>query len=121
MVLILGGMGAGKKTYAKTLGFSDAQMNADVHSDAPVLLDLDKTVRNDPDGAAALLPLLRKKTLVLCCEVGSGVVPLDAKDRAYREAVGRLCCALAEEADAVVRVVAGIPMLLKGEWPCRYD
>lgn len=121
MVLILGGKGAGKKSYARSLGYTDAQMNADVHSDAPVLLDLEETVRRDPDGAAALLPLLKRKALVLCSEVGSGVIPLDPKDRAYREAVGRLCCALAQEADSVVRVVAGIPVLLKGERPCACD
>jgi len=121
MVLILGGFGAGKRSYARLLGYTDAQMNADPASDAPVLTALEETVRNDPESAEALLPLLRKKQLVLCCEVGSGVVPMEKRDRAYREAVGRLCCALAGEADSVVRIVAGIPQLLKGEWPCRCD
>ena len=121
MVLILGGFGAGKRSYARALGYTDAQMNADPASDAPVLTALEETVRNDPESAEALLPLLRKKQLVLCCEVGSGVVPMEKRDRAYREAVGRLCCALAGEADSVVRIVAGIPQLLKGEWPCRCD
>ena len=121
MVLILGGKGAGKKAYARSLGYTDAQMSADPASDAPVLLALEAAVRNDPDGAGALLSLLRNKAVVLCCEVGSGVIPLDRKDRVYREAVGRLCCALAKEADAVVRVVAGIPVVLKGEPPCASD
>jgi adenosyl cobinamide kinase/adenosyl cobinamide phosphate guanylyltransferase len=121
MVLILGGFGAGKKSYARSLGYTDARMNADPASDAPVLVALEETVRSDPESAEALLPLLRRKQLVLCCEVGSGVVPMEKRDRAYREAVGRLCAALAKEADAVVRVVAGIPMLLKGEWPCISD
>ena len=51
-------------------------------------------------------------------EVGCGVVPLDRADEDYREAVGRLCCALADEADAVVRVMAGVPQWIKGEKPC---
>lgn len=121
MVLILGGFGAGKRAYAKTLGYTDAQMCADMASDAPVLTDLEATVRRDPAKAETLLPALLRRELVLCCEVGSGVVPLDPKDRAYREAVGRLCCELAREATAVVRVVAGIPVLLKGGWPCACD
>ena len=118
MVLILGGYGAGKRTDAKSLGYTEAERSADPYADAPVLIALEETVRNDPERAAELLPLLKNKALVLCCEVGSGVIPLDPKDRAYREATGRLCCALAREATAVVRVVAGIPIALKGELPC---
>ena len=118
MVLILGGFGAGKRAYIQSLGFPDADMSADVRSDAPVLVGLEEIVRNDPEGAQALLPDLLKKKFVLCCEVGSGVIPIDAADRAYREATGRLCCALAKEATAVVRVVAGIPVAIKGELPC---
>ena len=46
------------------------------------------------------------------------MVPIDRADEAYREAVGRLCCALAAEADAIVRVTAGLPQYIKGEKPC---
>ena len=119
MVLILGGLGAGKKSYLRSLGFSDAQMSNDPDADAPVLVDLEAAVRSDPAHAAALLPLLCKKKFVLCCEVGSGVIPLDPGERKWREATGRLCCALAKEAEAVVRIVAGIPTVLKGELPCE--
>ena len=119
MVLILGGFGAGKKSLARTLGYTDAQMSSDPYADAPVTTDLETAVKNDPVNAAALLPVLLKKELVLCREVGSGVIPLDAHERAWREATGRLCCALAKEATAVVRVVCSVPTVLKGELPCE--
>ena len=121
MVLILGGFGAGKRMYAKTLGFSDTEMSNDPHADAPVLFDLEAAVKADPASAEALLPLLLRKKLILCREVGSGVIPLDPDEREWREAVGRLCCARAKEATAVVRVVCGIPTVLKGELPCISD
>lgn len=121
MVLILGGYGAGKRAYAKTLGFTDADMSADPYADAPVLTDLEAAVNADPASSDALLPRLLQKKLVLCREVGSGVIPMDPKERAWREATGRLCIALAERADAVVRVVCGIPTALKGELPCIFD
>ena len=55
---------------------------------------------------------------MLCCEVGSGVIPNSREDRVFREATGRLCVRLAQRAEAVVRVVAGIPTAIKGELPC---
>ncbi len=118
MVLILGGFGAGKTAYARSLGYTDADFTTDVSDGKPVLVGLEALVRRDPEHADALFVPLCKKDLVLCCEVGSGVIPLEKADRAYREAVGRLCVRLAAEANAVVRIVAGIPTVLKGELPC---
>ncbi|MCD8155445.1 MAG: bifunctional adenosylcobinamide kinase/adenosylcobinamide-phosphate guanylyltransferase [Clostridiales bacterium] len=48
-------------------------------------------------------------------EVGYGVVPVDAFDREYREAVGRVCTELAGCSARVTRVVCGIGMVIKGE------
>ena len=121
MVLILGALGAGKRAYAKTLGFGDADLSADPYADAPVLTDLEACLRSDPASGERLFPVLLTKRLVLCREVGSGVIPLDPNERAWREAVGRLCCALAKEATAVVRVTAGIPIAIKGVLPCIFD
>lgn len=55
--------------------------------------------------------------VVIATEVGGGVVPVDAKQRADRESAGRLACLLAQRADTVVRVFCGLPILLKGELP----
>ena len=119
MVLILGALGAGKREYARSLGYADSEMSPEADSEAPVMTDLEETVRRDPDHAEELLEVLLKKELVLCCEVGSGVIPLEKSDRVFREAAGRLCVKLAKEAKSVVRLVAGIPMVIKGEAPCR--
>ena len=54
---------------------------------------------------------------MIATEVGGGVVPVDAGERAAREAAGRLACLLAERADTVVRVFCGLPMALKGKLP----
>ena len=118
MVLILGGVGAGKSEFARSLGYSDIDMNRDVFSDAPVVIELEETVRSAPDAAASLIEPLCEKEAVICAEVGSGVIPISAEDRRFREATGRLCVQLAKRADCVVRVVAGIPTVIKGEMPC---
>lgn len=50
---------------------------------------------------------------LICDEVGSGVVPMDAFERQYRETVGRVMCRLTPEADQVIRVQCGIGTILK--------
>ena len=46
-------------------------------------------------------------------EVGYGVVPVDAFDRAYRERVGRICTELAAFSQKVTRVICGAGMVIK--------
>ena len=53
--------------------------------------------------------------ILIADDVSCGVVPIEPNDENWREAVGRLCCALASEADAVIRVWAGVPQFIKGE------
>ena len=50
---------------------------------------------------------------MICDEVGCGVVPLERADRERREAIGRLCCQLAQKAQAVYRLQCGLAMRLK--------
>ncbi|MBF9029098.1 bifunctional adenosylcobinamide kinase/adenosylcobinamide-phosphate guanylyltransferase [Rhodobacterales bacterium HKCCE3408] len=52
--------------------------------------------------------------VVVTNELGHGVVPAHAATRAFREAHGHMNQALAEAADLVVFVTAGLPMVLKG-------
>lgn len=50
---------------------------------------------------------------VICDEVGMGIVPTNAMERRYREAVGRCLCVLAKEAQQVERIVCGRGMRIK--------
>lgn len=108
MILVIGGLGAGKRRFvAAELGYGDEDMADGMLDHRPVLLNL-HTMKPLPD-----LTQLGKKAVVVCNEVGCGIVPIDPEERAHREAVGRLCCALAQEAQAVYRVSCGLPMRLK--------
>lgn len=51
--------------------------------------------------------------ILICNEVGNGVVPMDPMERAYREQTGRLLIKLASQAESVERVVCGIGQKLK--------
>ena len=50
----------------------------------------------------------RETLSLLGMKSGCGLVPIDAFDREYREAAGRICTELAAEAARVDRVVCGI-------------
>ena len=51
--------------------------------------------------------------VIVANEVGAGVVPVDAGERAYREAVGRALCVIAQAAESVTRAVCGIGVRVK--------
>lgn len=50
-------------------------------------------------------------------EVGGGIVPENRLARHFRTAQGRLNQSMARRADLVVNVIAGLPMVLKGQMP----
>jgi len=52
--------------------------------------------------------------VIICDEMGSGLVPIDAFQREYRDTVGKICCELAKKADTVTRVYCGIGTVIKG-------
>lgn len=51
--------------------------------------------------------------ILICDEIGNGIVPMEAKERIYRERTGRILEQLAAQADEVVRVVCGIGQKIK--------
>lgn len=108
MILVVGGLGAGKLEFVhESLGYAWEQISRVFQEDTPVLCALEEL-----DPLPALEELLRRE-VVVCREVGCGVIPMERADRERREAVGRLCCDLAARAEKVYRVSCGIPMRLK--------
>ena len=57
---------------------------------------------------------LAKNTIVIASEIGSGVISTDPKENEYRSRAGLLSQMLAKRAQVVVRVICGIPQILKG-------
>ena len=114
MILVIGAIGAGKYDYVKSIGYSDEMMSDGKISELPVVLNAQNIVARGGDNGLGHVDALAEKEVVCCCEVGSGVIPLARDEREWREAVGRMCNALAKRAEKVVRIVAGIPVTIKG-------
>ena len=114
MILVSGGAAAGKRTYLESLGYLPEDIADGVLNEKKVLYGLEELVAADPEKAEDMLPALLQKEVVACCEVGSGVIPIHYEQRRAREATGRLCVRLAARAEKGVRMVAGIPTVIKG-------
>lgn len=113
MVLVIGGAASGKHAYVESLGYSRADMSPDPAADRPVLTDLQDLVAVEGERCLELLDEFLAKEVVICNEVGSGVVPLDPWENDLRVLTGKLCLLLARKASKVIRLVCGIPVVLK--------
>lgn len=108
MIFITGPLYSGKREYAKKLlGCTESELAQ------RAVWDVQDLAAGSAD-LCALADSLAAHEVVIAAEVGGGVVPADARERAAREAAGRLACLLAQRADAVIRVFCGLPLVLKG-------
>lgn len=120
MELIIGGAAQGKLEYVlRTYHLTPDQVSDGVLTGCPAVNHLEDAVRallrqgKDPAAEVLAYAAAHPDVILICAEVGCGLVPMDAFEREWREAVGRLCCQLAARAHRVVRVFCGMPTLLK--------
>ena len=85
-----------------------------------IFADFHETIRNavlsegnDPREFARRFCAENPDAVVSANEVGAGVVPMEAADRAFREAVGRALCVIAQNSETVTRCVCGIGVRIK--------
>lgn len=121
MHIIIGGAYQGKLDYAKKhLGVTGKDLcdlaTEPLYPGKRCYLHIETFVRKclaENSDAAALLLQLDHDCILISDDVSCGVVPMDAQDRAWREAVGRTLNALCADADHVTRIFCGLPLELK--------
>ena len=106
MMFVIGGMGSGRHCFVARLGLDPAWV-CDVSEEDYAGSEEQRAVRADE--------LCEQFEVLIGTEVGCGIVPMDAEERAKRERRGRLQCLIAERADRVVRMCCGIPQVIKGK------
>ena len=106
MMFVIGGIGSGRHCFVAQLGLDPAWV-CDVSEEDCAGSEEQRAVRADE--------LCEQFEVLIGAEVGCGIVPMDAEERARRERRGRLQCLIAERADRVVRMCCGIPQVIKGE------
>ena len=115
MMLVIGPAFSGKRAWVReALGWSKDELAK------RAACDVQDLAQGAPDSQALeqLAEQLAECEVVIACELGGGVVPIEPELRAWREAAGRLSCLLARRADVVVRICCGLPQVLKGSPDC---
>lgn len=126
MELIIGGAFQGKTDYAKkeypSLTWKEAgDMCEEELLSAEGILNFQEYIKKEiregrnPGNVGELLLKKNSGAVVVSEEVGYGLVPVDAFEREYREAVGRICTKLASGSHKVTRVICGIGTVIKND------
>lgn len=109
MILIIGGAYQGKRDRALQMGYAPDRIVGHAELQIRALLEAGR----DPLAEMPALAGAWAGHAVLLEDISCGIVPMDAFDRAYREAVGRCGAYLARHATQVVRVFCGIGTVIK--------
>lgn len=129
MKMIIGGAYQGKLAYAKEqnpqVGWLDGELceKNDIF-EAEGIFHFEKYIQRmikkedwsekEAVSFAEKLARCNPDLIIVTQEIGSGLVPVDAFERRYRELTGRICSALAAKSDRVDRVMCGIGVTIKG-------
>lgn len=111
MILVIGGAYQGKRAWAKK-NIGDFESGAAVYSYHERIRDMTEKGIDAEEYTRRLCEDTNIRLITLD-EVGMGIVPADKTERMWRELVGRCGCILAESAEAVYRVSAGIGVKIK--------
>ena len=129
MKLIIGGYAQGKLNYAVTkYNVADDHVfesvlptseEAEKLEGTIIVTSLHKWIRKRikeggrPEEEISSFIKKNPDCIIICDEIGNGIVPMDPFERVYRERTGRIQVKLAADAEEVERVVCGIAQKIK--------
>lgn len=125
MVMITGGAYQGKTSYA----VQNFNISEDYITDGKICApettmtarciknyhELVKRLGTESISFTQKLCLRNREAVIIIDEIGCGIVPIEKSERVWRENVGRCGCIIVSNSETVVRMVCGIPLIIKGE------
>ncbi len=116
MILITGGAYQGKGGFAETLAehtVSGRTVKRKILEHIHLLIASEMREGRDPCTLLEQRMEENPDIIFTVDELGCGIVPTTVFDREWRETTGRICCRLAQRAEAVYRVTCGIAVRIK--------
>ena len=109
MELYIGGTAQGKKAYVTQVrGIAEARIWDNFEEWFREKLQESAPKSLSPEAESMAYLEKHPDTVIICDEVGNGIVPLDSFER-----LGRLLCEIAAKAERVERIVCGIGQRIK--------
>lgn len=113
------------RTVEEPINLADALKANAAGESSPVLVDcltlwlsnimaVNRDVEAEINALIATLSAIGTPVVMVSNEVGLGIVPDNALARIFRDEAGRMNQRLAEVADRVIFVAAGLPLIMKG-------
>lgn len=120
MILIIGGAYNGKLDYVKkTYNIKDDDIffcdKNEIDFSKKVIYGLHKFTYYDSDCVKFIKDNIGKfnEKIIICDDISSGIVPLQKKDRLWRENTGKCLQFLSLNANEIYRIFFGIELVLK--------
>lgn len=125
MKLVIGGYAQGKLAYVleqekvTSIPIYDGSLPVEEKETPLILNHLHQWVRKRlQEGGSPEREILEfveqyPDCIILCDEIGNGIVPMDPFEREWRERTGRILIELAKRAEEVERVICGMGQKLK--------
>ena len=123
MVMITGGAYQGKIAYVtQNFGIAESDITdasvcgLNALKTARCISNYHELVKRLGDECIAFtneLCRINPSCIIIIDEIGCGIIPLEKSERVWRENVGRCGCIIASASETVVRVVCGVPTVIK--------
>lgn len=127
MELYIGGCSQGKLNYVlKKTGISEEMVldaeeitGRNIKREVLIINHFHLLVKNilkdgrNPEDIINEISEENPELIIICDDVGNGIIPVEAAEREYRERLGRILCGLAEKAVKVERIICGIGQRIK--------
>jgi adenosyl cobinamide kinase/adenosyl cobinamide phosphate guanylyltransferase len=123
MIMVTGGAYQGKTAYVtEKLGLAENDISdgavcaVETLRTARCITNYHELVRRLGDECISFTQELcrtNKEVIIIIDEIGCGIVPMEKSERVWRENAGRCGCIIAACSEKVIRMVCGIPVIIK--------